>query len=293
MIRSRFLLLCIVVALSLFSEPTDARTAVVSAEYTYQVPENISPDQAREIALARAQAKAIADEFGVVVTQSTSTMIDNRNNSTSIEFLALGGSELKGEWIEDIESPVYEYLTDGANLAIRVRVKGKIRETKNAKIPLEIKILCNGVTEAHETDRFTSGDDLYISFSSPVQGYLAVYLVDTTGTAYCLLPYQAQTDGVFMTKANQKYIFFHPDHCVGVRSDEVDPVEVYAEEQERNRIIIVFSPNKFYKGADAKTDASLPRSMPKASFEKWLSDLRKKDLDLSLMIKAIMINPAN
>lgn len=293
MIRYRFLLLCLALSISLFSEPAVARTVVVSAEYTYQVPENISPDQAREIALARAQAKAIADEFGMVVTQSTSTMIDNRNNSTSTEFLALGGSELKGEWIEDIESPVYEYLTDGSNLAIRVRVKGKIRESNNARIPLDIKILCNGVTDANETDRFTSGDDLYISFASPVQGYLAVYLVDTSGTAYCLLPYQAQTDGVFNIKANQKYILFHPDHCIGVRTDEVDPVEVYAEEQERNRIIIVFSPNKFYKGTDTKIDSTLPRSMPKASFEKWLSDLRKKDLDLSLMIKAILINPAN
>ncbi|MDE6378683.1 MAG: DUF4384 domain-containing protein, partial [Duncaniella sp.] len=235
------------------------KTTVVSTEYIYQVPENVSPDQARETALTRARAQAIADEFGMTVNQVTSVTVENNNGNSSSDFLSMGGSELKGEWIEDLEAPVFEYITDGANIAIKVKIKGRIRETKGSKVSVSTKILRNGTADSHEADQFVSGDDLYVSFSSPVDGYTAIYLVDNADNAFCLLPYQAQTDGIFKTKGNQKYLFFHPDHSHGIRPADVDRIVVDTElERERNRILILFSPNKFYKGADEKQSADLP-----------------------------------
>ena len=47
----------------------------VCGEYTYYVPANQSLEQAKNIALDRAKIKALADEFGTVVSQTNSTVI--------------------------------------------------------------------------------------------------------------------------------------------------------------------------------------------------------------------------
>ncbi len=266
------------------------KTKTVTSEYIYHIPENVSAETARETALTRARIQAIADEFGTLVSQTNSTMVDNTNGQSNIDFLSLGGSEVKGEWIEDIEPPVFEYITDGDNLAIRVRIKGKIRELEGNRLSFDAHILRNGTNDSDESDRFTSGDDLYISFNSPVGGYLAVYLVDTENNAFCLLPYQAQTNGIFETKANHRYLFFHPDHSHGIKATDVDRIIVDTEQQqERNKIILIFSPNRFYKGADSKINAECPRSMPYDQFTKWLSNIRKRDKDLTISERAILI----
>ncbi len=270
------------------------RTVTVSSEYLYQIPENMAPDQAREIAITRARQQAIADEFGTTVTQSTSVRVTNNNGNSDSDFLSFGGSELKGEWLEDTEDPIFEYITNGSSLAIKVKIKGKIRELQGSKVPVVAKILRNNTEDIAESDSFVSDDDLFISFQSPVNGFLAVYLLDNDDNAFCLLPYQKQTGGAFETKGNKKYILFHPDFADGVASDVVDRFVVYTDlEREYNRIMIIFSPNKFYKSVDAKTASDLPRSLSKAEFQKWLSSVRKKDVELSLTEQNILITRKN
>lgn len=266
------------------------KTKVTTIEYIYQVPENVSPNQARETAVARARAQAIADEFGMTINQVTSLVIENENGRTSSDFMTLGGSELKGEWIEDIEAPVFEYITNGESLAIKVKLKGRIRECKRTRLLVDTKILRNGVSDSNESDKFVSGDDMYISFNSPIDGYIAIYLLDTENNAYCLLPYQSQSDGFFKTKANQKYLFFHPDYSKDVKPEYVDRLILETEaDRERNRIIIIFSSNKFFKAADEQLVADLPRVMKLSNFQKWMSSLVKKDYDLTITEKSILI----
>lgn len=267
-----------------------ARSKVVSTEYIYQVPENLSPDQAREIAVTRARAQAIADEFGMTVSQRTSTLVENDNGNSTSDFMALGGSELKGEWIEDLENPVFEYITDGANIAIKVRIKGRIREVSASRVAVDTKILRNGVLDSNESEQFISGDDLYISLNSPVDGFAAIYIIDNSDNVFCLLPYQSQSEGIFHVKSNQKYIFFHPDYPQGVKQADIDSFIVSTDTgHERNRILIFFSPNRFFKAADSKLKADLPREMNIADFKKWMSNLVKKDPDLTITERAILI----
>ncbi|MDE6322139.1 MAG: DUF4384 domain-containing protein, partial [Muribaculaceae bacterium] len=223
---------------TLHSFHINAKTKVVSTEYIYQIPENVSPDQAREIAITRARAQAIADEFGTNVSSRTSVVVENSNGNSNVDFFSLGGSELKGEWIEDIEKPTFEYITDGTSMALKVKVKGRIREISGSKVEADIKILRNGVNDANESEMFEVDDDLYISFNSPTNGYLAIYLIDSSQNAYCLLPYPSQSDGIFKIRANEKYVFFHPDYAKGVNPSEVERLVVDTEsETERDRIL--------------------------------------------------------
>ena len=58
----------------------------------------------------RAKIKALADEFGTIVSQTNSTVLTNENVKTDNRFFSLSGSEVKGEWLENDGEPQYEIL---------------------------------------------------------------------------------------------------------------------------------------------------------------------------------------
>lgn len=281
----------ILIALTAVDGIGGPRMKKVHSEYIYHIPDNVSPDEARLIAIQRAQAQAIADEFGSVVTQSSSIMIETSDEVTNTDYLSIGGSELKGEWIETVDGPEFEYITDGDNLALRVTISGIIREIEGTKVPFDVKVLKNGISKAHESDVFKNGDDMYISFNSPSSGYIAVYLIDAENQAYCLLPYQRQENGFFSVKANHRYVFFNPDYVYGIEKDYVDEIVTETKQiKERNRILTIFSPNKFFKASDVQTKNDVPRNLSYAEFQKWLSNLKRHDVEVSIIETAIVIS---
>lgn len=287
----RFVIVLSVILLSVGISFAAPKTKKVKVEYTYFIPVNVSSDEARIIAVQRAQAQAIADEFGSVVTQYSRVSMESNNENDNTDFLSIGGSELKGEWIETIGEPKFEYITDGNEIALRVKISGVIREIEGAKVPFSVKILRNGTSDANESDMFSSGDDLYMSFKSPSGGYIAIYLIDAENHAFCLLPYRRQDNGFFSTKANKRYLFFHPDYADGVEKRIVDEFVVDTDHgRERNRIVTVFSPNKFFKAIDEQSENDVPRNLGYGEFQKWLANLKKKDVEVSIIETAITIS---
>lgn len=97
-------LMCITFSICCFSQ----QTKTVDGEYTYFVPENVDLGKAKQIALERAKIQLIANEFGTIVSQSNSTSIKNDNGKSEIDFISVGGSEVKGEWIETIDKPRFD-----------------------------------------------------------------------------------------------------------------------------------------------------------------------------------------
>ncbi len=266
------------------------RSKRVCVEYIYHIPNNVSQDEAKTMAIERAQAQAIADEFGTIVTQSTSIQIETNDQDTSTDFLSIGGSELKGEWIETTVDPTFEFITDGDQLALKVIIEGVIREIEGARVPYEVKILRNGISDNYESDVFKKGDELFMSFTSPSSGYLAIYLIDAEKQAYCLLPYQNQDSGIFSIKANRRYVLFHPDSSEDVDKTLVDEIITDTSlTKERNRVVCIFSPNKFYKAADTKTHIDIPRNLSYKNFQKWLATIKRKDVEVSIVELSILI----
>lgn len=96
----------------------------VEGEYTYHAPENVTLEQARRTALDRAKIQALADAFGTIVSQYNATQVKNRNGQSSIDFTSIGGSEVKGEWIETIGDPIYNTMYEDGMLVVSVKVKG-------------------------------------------------------------------------------------------------------------------------------------------------------------------------
>ena len=280
MLRGLFIFVLMTFSVVAFSQ----RTEKVTATYTYYPPENITLEEAKRIALDRAKISAIADAFGTLVTQSNSTVMSNQNGQTDSRFLSLGGSEVRGEWIETTKEPIYNIRYEEGMLVVSVEVKGIIREIVSAGIDFTAKILRNGTEEKFESNEFRSGDDLYLYFKSPVDGYLTVYLLDETiQEAYCLLPYKASGEGAYRIEHDRPYILF------SAKNEPINPniVDEYtmtcSRETEYNDIYVIFSPNAFTKAnSNEAADEVLPRQLSYEEFQKWLVKLRKKDIHTSL-----------
>lgn len=269
----------ITVCLFLFALPALAqRTEKVRAEYIYHAPENISLEEAKRIALEQAKIQAIADEFGTIVSQSNTTMVSNRNGESSSDFFSLGGSEVKGEWIETIGQPEYDINYEQGMLVVKAIVSGRIREIVSAQIDIKAEVLCNGTDLKFARTDFKNGDDLYLYFQSPVDGYLAVYLLDEVSQmVYCLLPYKSSSEAVTSIEHDKPYIFFSAKHA-GDKAHLVDEYTMTCNSSvERNAIYVIFSSNEFAKANSNNVEELLPQELSFEEFQKWLSKGRVRD----------------
>lgn len=260
----------------------------VHGEYAYQVPDNISLEEGKRTALERAKIQALVDAFGTLVSQSNSTIVKNEEGKSSVDFLSIGGSDVKGEWIETLGEPKFDIFYENNALIIKATIDGKAREIKNASIDFEAKLLRNGTDLKSESDEFRNGDDLYLYFKSSINGYLAVYLLDeTTQQVFCLLPYKSSGEPAYTIGHDKPYVFFSCQKA-DRNPNAVDEYNMTCEHSlEQNTIYIVFSPNMFAKANTKNEDAGLPRQLPLKEFLRWLGKCKTKDTEAQ--IKSITI----
>lgn len=284
------LFLFLALSLPVFSQ----KIKTVRGEYTYHAPENVTLEEAKRTALDRAKIQALADAFGTIVSQTNATRVENSGGKSSTDFLSIGGSEVKGEWIETTEEPKYDISYEQGMLVVKVSVEGKAREIVSAQIDIKAHVLRNGTEDKFESCDFRSGDDLYLSFVSPVNGYLAVYLIDAEQKAYCLLPYRNQTDGIYRVEANRRYVFFYTKEAPAAERQYVDEyVMTCSRSSEHNQIYVIFSPQQFAKAADYVSADMLPRELDSGDFQKWLVKLRVRDNSMQIDSKTILIKKIN
>lgn len=256
------------------------KTEKVSATYTYYASETISVEEAKRIALDRAKIQAIADEFGTIVSQSTSTVITNKNGESDTQFFALGGSDVKGEWIETIGEPEYQLRFENHCIVVTCSVKGKARENNSSKVEFTAKTLRNGTNLRFEDVNFRDGDDLYLYFQSPANGYLAVYLLDELSqTVYCVLPYKLQSVSAYPIEANKGYVLFSRKDTDKYKRAIVDEYILSCKnDKEFNTLYILFSPSQIGKrnGFDSSIEDK-PDNICFKDFKSWLSRTLSKD----------------
>lgn len=286
---NRFILF--ITLISSFLVGYSQRTAKVSATYTYYAPETMSVEEAKRVALDRAKIQAIADEFGSIVSQSTSTVITNKNGESDTQFFALGGSDVKGEWIEIIGNPEYQLKFENHFLVVTCSIKGKAREITSSKIEFTAKTLRNGTELRFEDVNFRNGDDLYLYFRSPTNGYLATYLLDElTQTIYCVLPYKAQSISAYPIEANKEYVMFSRKEADKSLRPVVDEYVLSCEnDKEFNTLYILFSSSQIGKrnGFDDSI-ADKPDNISFKDFKSWLS--RKLSKDSNIQFQEINIS---
>lgn len=278
--------ICIVFSICCFSQ----KIKTVDGEYTYVVPENVNLDKAKYIALERLKIQLIEEEFGSTVSQLNSTLVKNSNGKSDVDFVSIGGSEVNGEWIETIGTPRYNIYYEKEMLVVSVKAKGRIREIISTAVDVKSLVLRNGIEDRFESDTFKSGDDLYISFQSPTNGYLVVYLVDTEQRAFCLLPYQNMKEGSFNVEANKRYVLFSTQTATSELKPYVDEYTMTCtHDQEINQLYVIFSTSPFVKAIDDKLEKELPRELSNEDFQKWLAKYRTRDTNMVVKKTTITI----
>ena len=215
----------------------------------------------------------------------------NENGQTDSHFFSLGGSEVKGEWIETTKEPEYKIMYENGMLVVSVEVSGRIREIVNAGIDFTAKILRNGTEEKFESNEFRSGDDMYLYFKSPVDGYLTVYLLDeTTQEVYCLLPYRASGEGAYRIEHDKPYVLFSAKNETNNPSIVDEYTMTCSREVEFNDIYVIFSPNTLTKANSNETLGELlPRQLEYDEFQRWLVNNRKRNNEMKNVRKVIKI----
>lgn len=267
------------------------RTAVVTATATYEAPLNMSPIEAEYEAVRHAQINAIAREFGTIVTSESHNYMRENSNTSSDDFFSYGEMDVRGEWLETIGDTIWQPARrEGGMVVYDVKLKGRIREIVSTPPDVHYTFMYNGTDPKLNRMRnstFYDGDQLYFNFSSPVDGYLALYLVDHNNsmTTQRLLPYPVQSDGAYFIKADTTYTFFsEPDAEPFVKDSMIELLLGCESDHDFNQFYIIFSPNQFTRANDHKTAEvdcrQLPPSTDYASFQKWLSRNRRRDKDM-------------
>ena len=258
----------IVILLGLLALPVFAqKEKTVEGEFVYHVPETQSLADAKKHTLSVAKYNALASEFGTIISQTNLTHIQNSNSKTFTQFNSFGSSDVKGEWIETIGRPEYKVRYEDETLIVSCKVKGKAREIEMSQIDFQAKVLRNGTDDRNEDDRFANGDNFFVSFKTPVKGFVAIYLVEESKSAQCLLPYQKQQDGIYQ-------LCFPPQSTLT-----------------HYQVYVIFSPNQFVKAVDSASNKKVvegyringfPRELSFDDFHKWLAKCRRRDKELCL-----------
>ncbi len=277
------LLLCGFLALPVFAQ----KEKTVEGEFVYHVPETQSLADAKKHTLNMAKFNALASEFGTIISQTNLTHIQNSNSQTVTQFNSFGSSDVKGEWIETIGKVEYKVKYEDESLIVSCKVKGKAREIETSQIDFQAKVLRNGTDDRNEDDRFAVGDNFFLSFKTPIKGFVAIYLVEESKSVQCLLPYQKQQDGIYQVEANYRYVFFSQKDAQN--QEKVDEMFFPEGSLTNYQVYVIFSPNQFFKAVDSASNKVLsdrktiyPRELSFNDFHKWLAKCRRRDKEMCL-----------
>ena len=267
----------------------------VCGEFIYEATAEETLEGATRKAIEGARLNALEDKFGssmrMVVTSSTRSTGSEEEEWFSLE----SRREVKGDWLEDIGTPKIESSNSQlesqgrrnrqnpqSGLTVMASVCGYARDVTGANIEFSAKILKNGFTSRFENGQFKDGDAMYLLFQAPVDGYVAVYMVDYSKTAYCLLPYMRDRSGKVRVEGGKEYIFFSADHAERSVASLVDEYFLTCDKPiEHDLIYVVFSPNEFTKANDARADEeTIPRTLSFDHFQTWLTNNRIRDNDM-------------
>lgn len=248
------------------------------AEYVIYENDNITHFEARHNCIKLAQEEAIKKEFGELVSSITN-MIDSNINGEEIEqFISETNLLSKAIWLEDTKEPIITCVPkEDGRIIYTAEVWGMAKEISRNQIELEWKILAGGIEDRFESNKFSNKQRIYIKFSSPIDGYLAIYLLDNTRkVANCLLPYKNNKRGQHYIKGGKTYYLFNK---------QSDPNAFHyrmttTAQIERDRVVLIFSPNPFTKCNEITGDRRHPNSLSIDDFRTWIRRLQSRDDDL-------------
>jgi hypothetical protein len=261
---------------SLLCIPLSGQQKRSSGTAQIKVEDNMTKEEARKKAEELAKIDAIVNAFGQYVGQESNLTVQDGRSSFNI----IGTTRVKGEWVRELSKTFEEESRNekGTFGTIQTQwitciIRGVVKEaTPKANIEFYTLNYPDFVSKANS---FISGNRFYLWFRSPVDGYLSIFLDDGTDV-FRLLPYD-DTPSLSTVKidADKEYIFFSKDH--NNFENTADELLLYtSKNQELNTLHIIFSEKQYFKPVldsnyKDENEKTVPKSLSKAAFEKWLA----------------------
>jgi hypothetical protein len=267
------------------------REAKVHGTYSYTVSENddITLKEAKRKCIELAKAEAIKAEFGEFVASDIIESNSETDGESDSYFWENSIAMTKGEWLGHTQPPVVNIEQKDGELLFTAEVWGNAREVVRADTDIKWDILRENDGRREKTTHFNNGNLLYIDFQAPADGYLAIYLVEDDKNTLGLLPYKGDATGRFPVKAGKKYSFF--DRRVDVTAKRITMKT--PKKLERNKIVLIFSPNPFTKCVDNAGSRYQLNTVATHEFQKWLMGCLRQDHDMIVKRKWVEIHGAD
>lgn len=276
-----------ILLISLFFTPRSMGqpTITTTGKASIQIESNMTREQAREIAREKAMINAIENALGTFVEQNT----DIRVEDGKVQYNIIGTTKVKGDWLRTIKEDFTEEADvvktrEGKNLDsyILCSITGEVRRA-SAKAAIKFHTLNCPEPGCDHTD-FYSGQSMYLSFKSPIDGYLSVFL-DDGERVYRLFPYSTmkgvQYSAGFINGDTEYVLFSRKRNQTPFIPDEF---ELYSLKQgvDYNYIYVLFSNEPYEKPMlDDQTlipiegvEYIIPKSLSYKEFAKWLAQNR-------------------
>lgn len=273
-----------------------------SGTYKMRIEKTMSEAEAERICIERAKIDAIEKAFGQTIIQGNSTYIKNKSTGEQTEssniFSNISESLVNGEWIQDLKKPEIKKLLENNELYMQANVYGLIREVKSIPITFQASPL-NCTNSTCKTTTFRDGDDFYLYFKAPEDGYISIYLDDPEQQkTFRLLPYKSSKIKTtnYPVKADVEYIFF--SSAKAAQNEMVDELSMLLNNSkipEMNKLFILYSPKAEFgkpiiNQGTANPKIETPLELHSEDFQRWLQ-LTRKGTEVQLMSIILNINP--
>lgn len=257
----------------------------IKGEYTFYGEGSHSLDHCKRQALEGARITALAKEFGTIVSQDIYQRDLVTENDESTYFSMLNASEVKGEWIADSGEPRYDIKLDAdGHYVVKCTVTGKARPISNESVEFMATVLRNGTEPRFSDTRFRAGDEMFLLFKAPVDGYVAAYLTADDNYAYRLLPYSNGNTGEVKVKHDKEYVFFSAEKAERSHGIVDEFVMTANSDIERNQLYVIFSPKPFTRTLDNRHSDNLPPRLGVDEFTRWLAGSRNRDTKMGVKV---------
>lgn len=257
-----------------------------------RVEDHMSKEATREKVRELAMINAIESVFGAYVEKDADIDIDNGQ----ARFKIIGHTLVRGDWLKTISEKFDEEKRKvrgrqgtGHEVWISCRITGKIREIDHVETALEFTPL-NCPDLVCRTYDFKDGEPFYLSFRTPVDGFLSIFITDESQMVYRLLPYQKmplEYLNAVPVMADNPYLFFLNEEAHEyfpgfsyMMTDEI--IMNTSQMQEFLDLFVIFSTSDYNKPllkGEEEVERSFvtPKSLDLKKFEEWLADNRIND----------------
>jgi len=284
-----------------FSSCFSQRIKAVEGKFQMKMESSQTFDFAKQKACDFARVQAMEDQFGRVVIQSNSTLLENVQSGQKVEtksvFNLMADTFVNAEWIEDSKPQTVSQEIKNNEIWLTCKVEGKAKEIQREKLDLLIETL-DCTEKKCKTSEFKNGEEFYLNFKSPKDGFVVIFL-DDKSTAYCIYPYQEmpyEEFNKFNFLAQKDYLFFSAAHKFKNNWNFIDQLQIETNSgYEKNRLFVLFSENPINvpllnEKLKGNSGLSIPRSLSSEDFQKWIQKIRLKDEKMQLEIADITIS---